>query len=106
VKLGAAVRGLLEKTGARVDPGACVPIGEVRQKAGKVVVAWACPGDFDPESLTSNAFEMEWPPRSGRAQSFPEIDRVRWCLPPEARRLLNPTQVAFADRLEAYVTGG
>jgi len=103
--LSAAVRELFEETGAHVDREACVSIGEVRQKAGKVVAAWACPGDFDPEALTSNAFEMQWPPHSGRTQSFPELDRVQWCLPPEACRLLNPAQVAFVERVEAHVKG-
>jgi predicted NUDIX family NTP pyrophosphohydrolase len=103
--LGAAVRELFEETGARVDREGCVPIGEVRQKAGKVVAAWACPGDFDPDALTSNPFEMEWPPRSGRTQTYPELNRVQWCLPPDARRLLNAAQAAFVERVEAHVKG-
>jgi predicted NUDIX family NTP pyrophosphohydrolase len=65
------------------------------------VTAWACPGEFDPDTLASSDFELEWPPRSGRIQTFPELDEVRWCSPEEARRLLNPAQVACVERLES-----
>ena len=56
-------------------------------------------GDFDPETVASNTFEMEWPPRSGRRQSFPEVDRAAWVSPALAREKLNPAQAAFVDRL-------
>lgn len=101
--LAAAVRELAEETGAQVDPRACSPLGEITQKAGKVVAAWACAGEFDPDQLVSNTFELEWPPRSGLRETFPEIDRVQWCSPSEARQLLNPAQVPFVDRLEALL---
>jgi len=101
--LGAARREFVEETGANVDAQACVSLGEITQKSGKVVVAWACPGDFDPAALLSKTFELEWPPRSGRIQEFPELDEVRWCEPAEARQLLNPAQTALIDRLEALV---
>jgi predicted NUDIX family NTP pyrophosphohydrolase len=71
------------------------------QKGGKLVHAWAIEGDLDPSTAISNEFEMEWPPRSGRRQLFPEIDRVAWFEPDEARRRLKPTQIPFVDRLVA-----
>ena len=74
-----------------------------RRRGGKVVTAWACPGDFDPANFVSETFELEWPPRSGRTSEFPELDEVRWCAPDEARRLLNAAQAPFIDRLEAAV---
>ncbi len=74
-------------------------LGEVRQKAGKTVVAWAIAGELDAEQITSNTFEMEWPPRSGRSQQFPEVDRARWFGLAEARERINPAQVALLDRL-------
>jgi predicted NUDIX family NTP pyrophosphohydrolase len=76
-----------------------VPLGEIVQKGGKVVHAWAIEGDLDPAVAISNEFEMEWPPRSGQRQRFPEIDRVAWFGPDEARRRLKPTQIPFVDRL-------
>jgi len=82
---------------ARGDPPTA--LGTIVQKGGKVVHAWAIEGDVDPALAASNTFEMEWPPRSGRRQVFPEIDRVDWFAPDEARRRLKPTQVPFVDRL-------
>ena len=76
-----------------------IELGTIVQKGGKVVHAWAIEGDLDPAAAESNTFEMEWPPRSGRRQVFPEIDRVEWFAPDEARRRLKPTQVPFVDRL-------
>lgn len=101
--LAAAGREFEEETGSTVELEDCVPLGEVRQKAGKVVTAWACPGELDPARLDGGTFELEWPPRSGRVQEFPELDEVRWCTPSEARRLLNPAQEAFVDRLESML---
>ena len=76
-----------------------MPLGEVRQRGGKVVTAWAVEGDLDVSTVASNTFEMEWPPRSGRRQSFPEIDRAEWSgLEVAARRLVS-AQVAFLERL-------
>jgi predicted NUDIX family NTP pyrophosphohydrolase len=83
-----------------------IELGTIVQKGGKVVHAWAIEGDLDPGSAVSNTFEMEWPPRSGRRQVFPEIDRVAWFEPDEARRRLKPTQVPFVDRLVEAVGGG
>jgi predicted NUDIX family NTP pyrophosphohydrolase len=83
-----------------------IELGTIVQKGGKVVHAWAIEGDLDPRAAVSNTFEMEWPPRSGRRQVFPEIDRVAWFEPDEARRRLKPTQVPFVDRLVEAVGGG
>jgi predicted NUDIX family NTP pyrophosphohydrolase len=82
-----------------------IELGTIVQKGGKVVHAWAIEGDLDPAAAESNTFEMEWPPRSGRRQVFPEIDRVAWFAPDEARRRLKPTQVPFVDRLLEAVAG-
>ena len=75
-------------------------LGEVKQKNAKVVVAWAVEGDLDATAARSNTFELEWPPRSGRRQEFPEIDRAEWFGLARAREKLLPAQVAFLDRLE------
>jgi predicted NUDIX family NTP pyrophosphohydrolase len=97
-----ACREFQEETGypPPAERSAYRPLGEVRQKSGKRVCAWAVEGDLDPATATSNTFEMEWPPRSGRRESFPEIDRVEWFGLDEAHRRINPTQAAFLDRLE------
>ena len=71
----------------------------MRLKSGKRVVAFALEGDLDVSDVVSNTFEMQWPPRSGRVQEFPEVDRAEWFDPETARAKLNPAQVAFVDRL-------
>jgi predicted NUDIX family NTP pyrophosphohydrolase len=85
------------------DGGEPLDLGEVRQKAGKVVRAWALAGDLDPEEITSNTFTMEWPPRSGRSEEFPEVDRAGWFAMTEARERINPAQVTLLDRLSEAV---
>lgn len=95
-----ALRELEEETGVALDAGGLMDLGEVRQRGGKVVRAWACEGDLDVTRLVSNTFTMEWPPRSGRQQEFPEVDRAAWFEVDEARRRINPAQAAFLDRLE------
>jgi len=91
-----------EETGKALEAGApTVELGTITQKGGKVVHAWGVEGDLDPAAAHSNEFEAEWPPRSGRWQMFPEIDRVAWFDPDEARRRVKPTQIPFIDRLEA-----
>jgi predicted NUDIX family NTP pyrophosphohydrolase len=75
-------------------------LGELRQPSGKVVSAWATEGDLDVREVRSNSFEMEWPPRSGRTQEFPEVDRAGWFGPEEARRKILRGQLGFLDRLE------
>ncbi len=97
--LDAAQREFAEETGFAVTPP-LLPLGDVVQKNGKRISAWAFEGDCDPARLRCNEFELEWPPRSGRTQRYPEIDRVAWFAVAEARRRLLPAQCAFLDRLE------
>jgi len=80
--------------------GTLLALGEVRQKAGKQVVGFAVEGDLDVTAIRSNNFEIEWPPRSGRMQSFPEIDRAAWFTLAEAREKIIPGQLPFLGRLE------
>jgi predicted NUDIX family NTP pyrophosphohydrolase len=95
-----ARREFLEELGVEPpDPAAAIHLGEVRQANGKVVTAWALPGDVDASLARSNTFTMEWPPRSGRVQEFPEVDRAGWFDPVTARRKLIAAQAAFVDRL-------
>lgn len=79
--------------------GQLLDLGEVRQRAGKFVSAFAVEADFDPATLVSSTFELEWPPRSGRRQGFPEIDRAAWFDLDEARRRILPAQAALIDEL-------
>jgi predicted NUDIX family NTP pyrophosphohydrolase len=97
--LSVARREFREETGHDAPDGMCLDLGFVRQKSGKVVSAWACEGDLDPETAVSNTFPFEWPPGSGRMRDIPEVDRVAWFGPAEAREKLNPAQAAFVDRL-------
>lgn len=96
--LKTAVREFEEETGC-VPSGPFVPLGNVRQKGGKVVHAWACAGEGDCSAMASNTFALEWPPRSGRMQEFPEIDRAAFFDLEEARRMINPAQRPFLDAL-------
>jgi predicted NUDIX family NTP pyrophosphohydrolase len=95
----AALREFAEETGTRLPDGALEPLGSVKLKSGKLVHAFAVAGDLDPEAIVSSTFELEWPPRSGRLQQFPEVDRAGWFGLDEAREKLNPAQAAFIDRL-------
>jgi predicted NUDIX family NTP pyrophosphohydrolase len=98
--LAAACREFQEETS--VSPrGPFIPLGSVRQKAGKVVHAWAWEGDADPALVSSNTMEAEWPRGSGRWLTFPEVDRCAWFRPEIAREKINPAQAEFIDRLEA-----
>jgi predicted NUDIX family NTP pyrophosphohydrolase len=96
-----ALRELGEELGAapRLEPEALIDLGSIRQKAGKVVEAWAAEGDFDPAQLDSNTFTVEWPPRSGNQREFPEVDRADWFDPELARRKILPAQAELIDRL-------
>ena len=100
----AARREFAEELG-REFQGRLEPLGEIRQQAGKVVTAFAAEGDFDVADLASNHFEMEWPPRSGRRQSFPEVDRAEWFTLPVARQKIIAGQRPLLDRLEAVCAG-
>jgi len=101
----AALREASEELGLELPPSSApdIELGEVRQRAGKKVLAWARewpePGP-DLEQINSNTVEIEWPPRSGRRIQVPEIDRVAWLVPDDARRLVVSAQAAFFDRLE------
>ncbi len=98
----AALRELEEETGAAFRDAAddLLPLGEVRQRSGKVVVAWALEGDLDAEAIRcSTTVELEWPPRSGRRKTFPEVDRAAWHPLDVAHEKLLPAQVPLLDRL-------
>ena len=98
-----ALRELEEEVGSSLDltPEQLIELGEVRLKSGKRVHGWAAEGDFDPATLRSNTFAMEWPPRSGKQREFPEVDRAEWFAPEQARLKIAPAQAAFIDRLLA-----
>jgi predicted NUDIX family NTP pyrophosphohydrolase len=97
--LAAARREFEEETGRPPPDGPVVDLGEVRQSSGKRVTAWAIEGDFDPSTLQSNTFTVEWPPRSGRQAEFPEVDRAEWFDLETARAKLVKAQAAFIDAL-------
>ncbi len=103
--LAAATREFAEELGQAPPEAGFVDLGEIRQKGGKWVRCWAVEGDLDVTAAVSNLFEMEWPPRSGQLERFPEVDRAAWCSPDDARERLKPAQVAFIDRLEARLQG-
>lgn len=96
--LGVARRELREELGVDVD-GDFLPLSPVRQAGGKLVHAWAVAADVDAEAIVSNTFQMEWPPRSGRQQTFPEVDRAAWFDVDEARRRILGGQVPLIDEL-------
>lgn len=102
--LAAARREVQEEIGATPD-GAFIPLTPVRQAGGKVVHAWAIEGDVDPATITSNTFELEWPPRSGRRQTFPEVDRAAWFMISEARSKILRGQLPLLDALTRAHTG-
>lgn len=96
-----ARREFLEETGRSLPDGPLVELGSIVQKGGKVVHAWAVESDLDPATAVSNTFTLEWPPGSGRQREFPEIDRVAWFGPGEARTRIKESQAVLIDRLEA-----
>jgi predicted NUDIX family NTP pyrophosphohydrolase len=101
--LDAAVREFTEETG--ITPyGEFISLGWVKQKSGKIVHAWAFAGDWDEtKPLMSNTFELEWPPRSGNRQTFPEVDRILFFSVPEALEKINEAQREFVKRLEMFL---
>lgn len=98
-----ALREFAEETGTRLPETALDDLGSVRLKSGKLVLAYAVAGDLDAAAVRSNTFELEWPPRSGRRQQFPEIDRAEWFGLDDARAKLNPAQSELVDRLAALL---
>jgi predicted NUDIX family NTP pyrophosphohydrolase len=99
--LEAARREFAEELGVAAPDGETLELGEVTQKSGKVVRAWALAGDLDASAVTSNTFELEWPPRSGKKIEVPEVDRAEWFGIEEARERINPAQAELLDRLAA-----
>jgi predicted NUDIX family NTP pyrophosphohydrolase len=100
----AARREFAEELGTRVE-GPLTPLGRIRQKGGKYVEAFAVEDDLDADAIVSNHFTVEWPPRSGRFQSYPEVDRAAWFSLDEARTKMLASQRPFLDLLEAAVEG-
>ena len=100
----AALREFEEETGVRLA-AIPFPLAKVRQAGGKMVEAFAVEGDLDPDSIRSNQFELEWPPRSGRIERFPEVAEARWMPLAHARELMLPSQLPLIDALEARLKG-
>ncbi len=103
--LDAAKREFLEETGILAG-GEFLPLGSIRQRAGKIVHAWAWEGDADAAAITSNTTQTEWPRGSGRRITYPEVDRCAWFSPEEARRRMNAAQAEFIDRLQKLLADG
>jgi predicted NUDIX family NTP pyrophosphohydrolase len=103
-----AIRELEEELGPApaLVPEELIELGSIRQRAGKVVEAWAAEAEFDPASLDSNVFTMEWPPRSGKQVEFPEVDRAEWFGLEEAREKILPAQAELLDRLMERLESG
>jgi predicted NUDIX family NTP pyrophosphohydrolase len=99
--LHAARREFEEELGVAPPGGDALDLGEIRQKSGKRVRAWALPGDLDATAITSNTVEIEWPPRSGKQLEIPEVDRAEWFSLADARGRINAAQAELLDRLEA-----
>jgi predicted NUDIX family NTP pyrophosphohydrolase len=99
----AARREFAEELGVAAPDGPAIPLGEVVQRNGKVVTAFAVEGDLDAAAMVSNTFELEWPPKSGRLQEFPELDRAAWFTPAVARTKVLASQGELLDRLERHL---
>ena len=100
--LAAAKREFLEETGQAIE-GKFITLTPIQQKGGKKVLAWAVEGDINHETIVSNTFEMEWPPRSGKMKVFPEIDRAGWFEVGEARGKTNAGQVGLIEELSTLL---
>ncbi|MEU1572519.1 NUDIX domain-containing protein [Streptomyces collinus] len=98
----AARREFREELGLPPPDGEAIDLGEVRQTGGKIVTAWAVRADLDPAAIVPGTFRMEWPPRSGRLEEFPELDRVAWFGIDRARAVIVKAQAAFLDRLAEH----
>jgi predicted NUDIX family NTP pyrophosphohydrolase len=103
--LACARREFAEETGHEIGPGPTIALGEIRQRGGKVVTAWALEGDLDADRISSNAFSMEWPPRSGRQEEFPEVDRAGWFGLVQAGEKILPAQRPLLARLAEALAG-
>ena len=101
-----ATREFFEELGSPLPDGPEIELGSVTQRGGKTVTGFAREGDFDVSTMRSNTFELEWPPRSGRRQQFPEVDRAAWVAPDVAREKLVAAQVGLLDRLQAALADG
>jgi predicted NUDIX family NTP pyrophosphohydrolase len=101
----AARREFHEELGVPVPPGELIELGEARQGSGKVVTGWAIESDFDPAVIVPGTFDLEWPKGSGRIEQFPEIDRVAWFEPDQAREKIVTGQQPFLDRLIQHLDG-
>ena len=97
--LACARREFQEELGTPAD-GDFLPLGQIKQKAGKIVHAWAVQGDLDTAAVRSNTFKVQWPPSSGQWRTFPEVDKAEWFDPATAREKINPAQIPFLDALE------
>lgn len=102
--LESAIREFEEETGYRPS-GDFLPLQAIRQKGGKQVLCWAVAGDLDPAAIVSNTFKLQWPPRSGKMQVFPEIDRAGWFAYDAAKARINEQQTAFLDELVSLLGG-
>jgi predicted NUDIX family NTP pyrophosphohydrolase len=100
--LAAARREFEEETGCRPE-GDVLPLTPIKQRGGKTVLAWAVEGDCDPGTIKSNTFTVEWPPKLGRIQEFPEVDRAGWFTVEEAEQKINPAQIALVEELLSIV---
>lgn len=98
----AARREFQEELGLVPPEGEAIELGEVRQSNGKVVTAWAIEADLDPAAMVPGTFRMEWPPKSGQVQEFPELDRVEWLSLERAREVVVTAQATFLDRLTEH----
>lgn len=96
--LAAAIREFEEETGYK-PAGDFIALSSIKQKGGKIVQCWAVEGDLDPLAIVSNTFEIEWPPRSGKMKSYPEVDKAAWFSVAVARQKINERQVSFIDNL-------
>ena len=100
--LTAARREFEEETGSTID-GNFISLGSIKQKSGKIVYAWAVEGEIDHQNIFSNTCEVEWPPRSGKQITIPEVDRAEWFETPTAKQKINPAQAELIDRLASLI---